>query len=199
MNKYKIRELIYLFTALLFLWLYIPHFIAYLSISSQHKKDLHLDLERLNLRISKNVYVRLLWFIHNDGFFRELFYYRIGAIRALLISWLRPSPSHFHIAKSMILRGGAYFPHPYATYIHAKSIGENFSCRNCTTIGKTDKGNPIIGNNVTIGANVTIIGKIHIGNNVVVGAGSVVVKDVPDNCVVAGNPARIIKYISHNA
>ena len=37
--------------------------------------------------------------------------------------------------------------------------------------------------------NVIIISPVHIGNSVVVGAGSAVVKDVPDNCVVAGNPA----------
>lgn len=54
---------------------------------------------------------------------------------------------------------------------------------------------PIIGDNVFLGANVTIIGGVRIGNNVEVGAGSVVVKDVPDNCVVAGNPAKIIKYL----
>ena len=47
-----------------------------------------------------------------------------------------------------------------------------------------------------LGATVTIIGHVKIGNNVVVGAGSVVVKDVPDNCIVAGNPAKIIRYIS---
>lgn len=41
----------------------------------------------------------------------------------------------------------------------------------------------------------TIIGNVNIGDNVIVGAGSVVVKDVPSNCVVAGNPAKIIKYI----
>lgn len=44
-----------------------------------------------------------------------------------------------------------------------------------------------------LGANICIIGDIRIGNNVTVGAGTVVVKDVPDNCVVVGNPARIIK------
>lgn len=53
----------------------------------------------------------------------------------------------------------------------------------------------MIGDNVSLGANVTIIGNIHIGNNVVIGVGSVVVKDVPDNCVVAGNPAKVIKYL----
>lgn len=35
---------------------------------------------------------------------------------------------------------------------------------------------------------------IHIGNNVTIGANSTVTKDVPDNCVVAGSPAKIIKY-----
>lgn len=52
-----------------------------------------------------------------------------------------------------------------------------------------------IGNNVSLGANVTIVGHVHIGDNVVVGAGAVVVKDVPSNCVVAGNPAKIIKQL----
>ena len=48
-------------------------------------------------------------------------------------------------------------------------------------------------NNVFIGCNSTILGGIRIGNNVVIAAGSVVTKDVPDNSVVAGNPARVIE------
>jgi acetyltransferase-like isoleucine patch superfamily enzyme len=51
----------------------------------------------------------------------------------------------------------------------------------------------IIGNNCIIGVNSIILPGLHIGNHVVVAAGSVVTKDVPDNCIVAGNPARIIK------
>jgi serine O-acetyltransferase len=38
----------------------------------------------------------------------------------------------------------------------------------------------------------TIVGGVTIGNNVTIGAGAVVVKDVPDNCLVVGNPMRII-------
>ena len=52
-----------------------------------------------------------------------------------------------------------------------------------------------IGNDVWIGASVTILPGVTIGNNVVVAAGTVVNKDVPDNCVVAGVPAKIIKDI----
>ena len=48
-------------------------------------------------------------------------------------------------------------------------------------------------NNVFIGCNSTILGGVTIGNNVVVAAGSVVTHDVPDNSVVAGNPARVIE------
>ena len=50
----------------------------------------------------------------------------------------------------------------------------------------------IIGDNVFIGCNVTILSNIIIGNNVIVAAGSVVTKDVPNNSIVAGNPAKVV-------
>ncbi len=53
----------------------------------------------------------------------------------------------------------------------------------------------IIGKNVFIGCNVLILKGVHIGDNVVIGAGSVVTKDVPVNCVAAGNPAVVVKHI----
>lgn len=57
-------------------------------------------------------------------------------------------------------------------------------------------GKPVtIGNDVWIGGNVTILPGVNIGNNVVVAAGAVVTKDVPDNCVVGGVPAKMIKSI----
>lgn len=55
-----------------------------------------------------------------------------------------------------------------------------------------------IGNDVWIGANVTILPGVTIGNNVVVAAGAVVTKDVPDNCVVGGVPARILRTIEND-
>ena len=101
----------------------------------------------------------------------------------------------FMIRKEMSLGGGAIFYHPYATVLNAESIGKNFSCAHCTTLGYGKGGIPVIGDNVILGASVTIIGHVHVGNNVTVGAGAVVVKDVPDNCVVAGNPAKVIHFL----
>ena len=49
--------------------------------------------------------------------------------------------------------------------------------------------------NASVGTSATILGGITIGKNALVGAGSVVTKDVPDNAVVVGNPARIIKIL----
>lgn len=53
----------------------------------------------------------------------------------------------------------------------------------------------VIGDNCTLGAKSTIIGGVTIGNNVIVGANAVVTHDVPDNCVVAGVLAKIIKRL----
>lgn len=52
-----------------------------------------------------------------------------------------------------------------------------------------------IGNNVWIGGDVTILAGVSIGNNSVIGAGAIVTKDIPDNVIAAGNPARVIKEI----
>lgn len=53
-----------------------------------------------------------------------------------------------------------------------------------------------IGDNVWVGGSVVINPGVHIGNNVVIGSGSVVTKDIPDNAVAAGNPCRVIRYIT---
>lgn len=50
-----------------------------------------------------------------------------------------------------------------------------------------------IGNHVYIGNNVIILPGVNIGNNVIIGAGAVVSKDIPDNSVAVGVPARVIK------
>ncbi|WP_456082597.1 serine O-acetyltransferase EpsC [Leptotrichia sp.] len=58
--------------------------------------------------------------------------------------------------------------------------------------GKNKKRHPTIGNNVSVGTGAKILGNITIGNNAKIGANSVVLKDVPNNAVAVGIPARII-------
>ena len=197
MNKRKVRDSIYLCGALLFSFLYIPHMICYLMLMGGGKKELIKDIDAMLTRLNIGIptFLGLLYFLHNNPYFRSLFYYRIGPVASLLIGWYRPGDRYFMISKTLKMGGGFLLAHPYATILNAESIGENFSCRHCTTLGAKSNGRPVIGNNVSLGANVTIVGNVHIGDNVIVGAGSVVVKDVPSNCVVAGNPARIIKTL----
>ena len=90
------------------------------------------------------------------------------------------------------------------------TIGDDSSLGNNTRIFTTEhpytKGIPFreqpleicpvaIGRNVITGSGVIILGGVHIGDNVIIGAGSVVSRDVPSNCIFAGNPARKIKDI----
>ncbi|PVU94332.1 hypothetical protein BB561_002637 [Smittium simulii] len=55
-----------------------------------------------------------------------------------------------------------------------------------------------IGNDVWIGGGAIVLPGVTIGNGAVVGSGAVVTKDVPDNVVVAGNPAKVIKHIDNS-
>ena len=83
-----------------------------------------------------------------------------------------------------------------AVVMHARTvIGKNCMIGQGVTIGGKSGWYevPVIGDNVHINAGAKIIGPIRIGNNVEIGANCVVVKDVPDNCVVAGIPARILR------
>ena len=59
------------------------------------------------------------------------------------------------------------------------------------------KADTYIGNNCFIGINSIIMPGVRIGNEVIVGAGSVVTKDAPNNCIIAGNPAKIIRTGIH--
>lgn len=53
-----------------------------------------------------------------------------------------------------------------------------------------------VGDNVWIGAGVHVMPGVTIGSNVVIGGGSVVVRDIPDNCVAVGNPCRVVRQIT---
>ena len=84
-----------------------------------------------------------------------------------------------------ITRGVTILTHGYDWSVLKGKYGEI-----CGSAGKVK-----IGNNVFIGMQATILKGVTVGNNVIIGANSLVNKDVPDNVVVAGNPAKIIMTI----
>ena len=56
--------------------------------------------------------------------------------------------------------------------------------------------NTTVRKGASIGSGTTILSNVTVGHNAIVGAGSVVTKDVPDNAIVAGNPAKFLRFIS---
>lgn len=74
-------------------------------------------------------------------------------------------------------------------------IGDNVNLHKGCTIGRENRGDragvPKIGNNVSVGINSTIVGKVNIGNDVMIAPNSFINFDVPDHSVVLGNPAKI--------
>lgn len=193
MDKRKIRDTLRFISSLLFCWLYIPH-IAIGWGNTFVISDIVKIESQINIKLPR--IFQLIYLLHNNRYFRTLFYHRIGPIWSALIQWYRPGERYFIISATTKIGESMWIAHPYATIINAESIGSNFSCIHCTTLGATSKGRPTLGNNVSLGANVTIIGNVHIGNNVTIGAGSVVVKDLPDNCVAVGNPAKVLRFIN---
>lgn len=96
---------------------------------------------------------------------------------------------------------GLNIEHPGFIWVDNSSvIGKNCTILPRVLLGKKkpDIVAPciFIGDNCYIGTGATILGPVKIGNNVVIAAGSVVIHDVPDNCMVAGNPAIVKKKIN---
>ncbi|MDW2169816.1 hypothetical protein R7Z48_10280 [Vibrio sp. 1567] len=78
------------------------------------------------------------------------------------------------------------------------TIGKNVIIYQNVTLGGARVGDaelnnyPTVGEGTVVFSGAIVIGKIHIGKNCVIGANSVVLSDIPENCIVAGSPAKII-------
>jgi len=91
---------------------------------------------------------------------------------------------------------GLYIGHIGTIYIGPTNIGANCSLTHNVTIGigqsEGSIGLPSIGDNVWIGTGATISGAIMVGNGVTIANGCVLSRSVPDGCLVAGNPGRVV-------
>lgn len=115
--------------------------------------------------------------------------------------WLYKKESEkklIEIPLSVCIGEGLYINHPMCITINKDAVlGKNINLHKGITIGQENrgprKGCPVISDNVWIGMNVTIVGKIHIGTDVLIAPNTFVNCDIPDHSVVFGNPC-IIKH-----
>ena len=107
---------------------------------------------------------------------------------------------HTKIGNCVRIHSQAFIPEYSIIEDHAW-IGPNVVLTNAkypaSPQAKNNLKGPVVKEHAKIGANTTILPGITIGKNALVGAGSVIVRDVPDGVVVAGNPGRIIGNISN--
>lgn len=140
--------------------------------------------------------------------FRYMFWFRIASYhmskKSLFlgaISWIMLRHYSYlfgiEIPRGTNIGKGFYIGHFSGIVVSgAAVIGDNCNISQGVTIGVAGKGEnrgvPQLGNNVYMAAGAKLIGKIKVGNNVAIGANAVVTKDVPDNAVVVGIPAKVI-------
>jgi len=92
---------------------------------------------------------------------------------------------------------GLYIMHYGTIVVNAKcKIGANCNINVGVNIGM---GGSVIGDNCYLAPGVKVIKPVKIGNNVMIGANAVVDKDIPDDCIVVGIPAKIIKRFNHES
>lgn len=102
-----------------------------------------------------------------------------------------------YLRYSTAFDGTLDLPHPVGIVIGSGvRLGRCVKIFQNVTIGAAVSGieaYPTIGDHVTIYAGAVVLGAIHVGNHCIVGANSTVIHDVPDNSVVVGSPARVIR------
>jgi serine O-acetyltransferase len=105
---------------------------------------------------------------------------------------------HVDIDTGADIGPGFFITHASGIMIGPTKIGKNFTVSHNTTIGWgfAEEGDgiaiPEIGDNVWVGVGAILSGKIQIADDVTISSGSVLSKSVPEKCLVAGNPGRII-------
>lgn len=167
------------------------------------------DLHRKRGRSDARTFVRALF---SDAAFKHTFWFRTASFvvqrRSLrytlypLVRTVYRNLQHKHgvwIPPPTRIGPGLFLEHLGDTFINSRAvIGKNCNIANGVTIGQSNrgarKGCPRIGDNVFIGPGAKIIGAVTIGDHVAIGANCVVVKDVPENAVIAAQPGQVISY-----
>lgn len=139
----------------------------------------------------KFAYMQFVFLMAEYKEFRNICYYRMGKAQYFLRWICSPMDSLYIHCKD--IGGGLLIQHGFSTIITAARIGNNAKIFQQVTIGYNEEQLPILGDDVEVCCGAKVIGGVTIGNNVTIGAQALVVKDVIDNVVVGGVPARVLK------
>lgn len=169
---------------------------TYPFLSRNEKKYIISDLHRLSCiyEYPKDKYLSNfldIFVLYPE--FRSVVYYRIRNRLRIIPSLFFKGQSACYIGTPKIGEGLTLI-HGFSTIINCESMGKNNIIFQQVTIGWSKEKKPIIGEGCVFCCGCLVLGGVNIGNNVTVGAGAVVVKDVPENAIVVGNPAKIIGY-----
>lgn len=120
-----------------------------------------------------------------------------GGLVSLFFLYLLSRKYGLEISRDAMIDSGLYLGHPYnITVAGGAVIGKNVNLHKGCTIGRENRGKregmPVLGNNIYVGINATIIGNIKIGDDVLIAPNAFVNFDVPNHSVVVGNPGKII-------
>ncbi len=151
---------------------------------------------------------RLIWLCIRTTFLIVVFY-RLSNSRNRLVKYLSIPiykiiriVSGVQIPRAAVIGKGLFLPHFGVIVLNKKAqYGDYLTIYHGVTVGAKGGGSndakcPVIGSHVRLSTGSIILGDVLIGDNVIVGAGSVVVKSIPANTVVVGNPAKPIGEIA---
>lgn len=107
--------------------------------------------------------------------------------------WVR-TRLQIELPRTTAIAAGFRIDHFGAILINSQLIaGRNLTITHGVLVGETDTGVPRMGDNVSIGVGAKIIGALMLDDGVMVGAGAVVTKSFPENAIVAGVPAKLLR------
>lgn len=174
------------------------------ALCSKQKKLIQMDIHRWNEidQIKLNMFESMNWYMTYKKEFRNLIQHRLKNPSRSFVSMFhfvvarilwKPMESLFIYTED--IGGGLYIQHGFATIITAKKIGENCRIYQQVTIGyKNGENPPVLEDNVSVTCGAKVLGNITMHSGSLAAAGAVVVKDVPENAIVAGVPAKVIGY-----
>lgn len=184
----------------------LPVFLCVLC--SKHKDLILKDVARWNSidGMNLNLFESINWYLTYKKEFRNLLMHRLKNPSRTVIAMI-----HFAVARILWkpletlyiytedIGGGLYIQHGFATIITAQKIGENCRIYQQVTIGyKNGELPPILEDNVSVTCGAKVLGNITMHSGSLAAAGAVVLKDVPENAIVAGVPAKIISFKDEN-